>query len=56
MVAGARLYFEKPEFATATEAAAASLLDYVWDIPKAFFLTITLIERLVIRWQPLAAT
>lgn len=41
MVAGARLYFEKPEFATANEAATASLFDYVWDIPKAFFLTIT---------------
>jgi threonine/homoserine/homoserine lactone efflux protein len=41
MVAGARLYFEKPEFASAGEAAKATLFDYVWDIPKAFFLTIT---------------
>ncbi len=41
MVAGAKLYFEKPEFTSATDAAKASLLDFVWDIPKAFFLTIT---------------
>ncbi len=41
MVAGAKLFFEKPQFATAGDAESASLLDYVWDIPKAFFLTIT---------------
>jgi threonine/homoserine/homoserine lactone efflux protein len=41
MVTGAKLYFEKPEFASSGEAATATLFDYVWDIPKAFFLTIT---------------
>jgi threonine/homoserine/homoserine lactone efflux protein len=41
MVAGAKLYFETPQFATASDAERACLLDYVWDIPKAFFLTIT---------------
>ncbi len=41
MVAGAKLYFEPPKFATAGDAAKATLFDYVWDIPKAFFLTIT---------------
>jgi threonine/homoserine/homoserine lactone efflux protein len=41
MVAGAKLYFETPQFATAVDAARATLFDFVWDIPKAFFLTIT---------------
>jgi threonine/homoserine/homoserine lactone efflux protein len=41
MVAGAKLYFEKPQFASPGDAARATLFDYVWDIPKAFFLTIT---------------
>lgn len=41
LVAGAKLYFEMPRFATAGDAARATLLDFVWDIPKAFFLTIT---------------
>jgi threonine/homoserine/homoserine lactone efflux protein len=41
MVAAAKLYFSKPEFATAAESEKATLLDYVWDIPQGFFLTIT---------------
>jgi threonine/homoserine/homoserine lactone efflux protein len=41
MVAGAKLYFETPQFATPSDAARATLFDYVWDIPKALFLTIT---------------
>lgn len=41
MVAGARLYFQKPAFTSPEVAARASLSDYVWDIPAAFFLTIT---------------
>jgi threonine/homoserine/homoserine lactone efflux protein len=39
--AGAKLYFTKPEFASAQEAADATLIDYVWDIPQTFLLTIT---------------
>ncbi len=41
MVAGAQLYFETPKFVTAKDAERTSLVDFVWDIPKAFFLTIT---------------
>lgn len=39
--AGAKLYFTRPEFASAQEAADATLLDYIWDIPQTFLLTIT---------------
>ena len=41
MVAGARLFYARPEFASRDAAARATLFDYVWDIPTAFFLTIT---------------
>lgn len=41
MVAGAKLYFTRPEFATHADAERATLKDYVWDIPQTFFLTIT---------------
>ena len=41
MVAGAKLYFTRPEFASAQDAADATLRDYVWDIPQTFLLTIT---------------
>jgi threonine/homoserine/homoserine lactone efflux protein len=41
MIAGAKLYFTKPEFASAQEAADATLMDYIWDIPQTFLLTIT---------------
>ncbi len=41
MFAGAKLYFTRPVFASAEEAAGATLLDYVWDIPQTFLLTIT---------------
>lgn len=41
MVAGAKLYFNRPQFATHAEAEKATLADYVWEIPQAFFLTIT---------------
>jgi threonine/homoserine/homoserine lactone efflux protein len=39
--AGAKLYWTKPEFASAQDAADAKLMDYVWDIPETFLLTIT---------------
>lgn len=41
IIAGAKLYFTRPEFASAQEAADATLLDYIWDIPQTFLLTIT---------------
>jgi threonine/homoserine/homoserine lactone efflux protein len=41
MVAGARLFYARPEFTSTDAAARASLFDYVWDIPTAFLLTIT---------------
>ena len=41
LVFGLRLYFTRPVVATETQAAKASLWDYVWDIPQTFFLTIT---------------
>jgi threonine/homoserine/homoserine lactone efflux protein len=40
MIAGARLYWSRPSFSTAAQADAASLMDYVWDIPQMFFLTV----------------
>jgi threonine/homoserine/homoserine lactone efflux protein len=39
--AGAKLYFSRPEIASAEDTADATLLDYIWDIPQTFFLTIT---------------
>jgi threonine/homoserine/homoserine lactone efflux protein len=39
--AGAKLYWTKPEFASAQDAADAKLMDYIWDIPETFLLTIT---------------
>jgi threonine/homoserine/homoserine lactone efflux protein len=41
ILAGAKLYFTKPDFASAQEAADATLKDYIWDIPQTFLLTIT---------------
>lgn len=41
IIAGARLYWSRPSFSTAAQAEAASLMDYIWDIPQMFFLTIT---------------
>lgn len=41
LVFGIRLYFTRPAVATETQAAKASLWDYVWDIPQTFLLTIT---------------
>lgn len=40
MVAAAQLYFNRPQFVTHAEAEKATLADYAWDIPRAFFLTI----------------
>lgn len=39
--AGAKLYFSKPIFTSVHEAERATLKDYIWDIPKLFFLTIS---------------
>ena len=39
--AGAKLYFTKPSFTSATDAERATLADYIWDIPQLFLLTIT---------------
>jgi threonine/homoserine/homoserine lactone efflux protein len=39
--AGIKLYLTEPTLATDTQAEKATLWDYVWDIPQAFFLTIT---------------
>ncbi len=39
--AGAKLFFTKPSFASVHDAARATLKDYVWDIPKLCFLTLT---------------
>lgn len=39
--AGAKLYFSHPSFASVHEAERATLKDYIWDIPKLFFLTIS---------------
>ena len=41
VIAGAKLYFTRPEFASAQEADEATLIDYIWDIPQTFLLTIT---------------
>jgi threonine/homoserine/homoserine lactone efflux protein len=41
VLAGLKLYFQRPEFAPAAEADKASFTDYVWDVPRLFFLTIT---------------
>jgi threonine/homoserine/homoserine lactone efflux protein len=41
MIAGAKLYWTHPSFKSAAQDEAASLMDYIWDIPKMFFLTIT---------------
>jgi threonine/homoserine/homoserine lactone efflux protein len=41
MIAGAKLFWSRPSFSSAAQEEAATLLDYVWDIPKMFFLTIT---------------
>lgn len=41
IVSGARLFIARNRFASAHDAAAATLADYAWDIPKMFFLTIT---------------
>jgi threonine/homoserine/homoserine lactone efflux protein len=40
IVAGARLYWSRPSFSTAAQAESATLMDYVWDIPQMFFLTV----------------
>lgn len=39
--AGIKLYFTPVTISTETQAAKATLWDYVWDIPQTFFLTIT---------------
>jgi threonine/homoserine/homoserine lactone efflux protein len=41
MVAGVRLYYQRPAFVSPEADAKASLADFVWDIPAAFVLTIT---------------
>jgi threonine/homoserine/homoserine lactone efflux protein len=41
VIAGAKLYLTKPEFMPQGDAEKATIKDYVWDIPKTFFLTIT---------------
>ena len=41
MIAGLKLYFTKPRFASAHDAERATLSDYIWDIPQLFLLTIT---------------
>lgn len=39
--AGLKLFFTRPHFTSATEAAKATLFDYIWDIPKMTFVTVT---------------
>ena len=39
--AGLKLFFARGAFSSVHDAASASLADYVWDIPKHLFLTIT---------------
>jgi len=39
--AGIKLYLTRPTVSMDTQAEKATLWDYVWDIPQAFFLTIT---------------
>jgi threonine/homoserine/homoserine lactone efflux protein len=41
IAAGTKLFLVRGSFASAHEAAGATLADYAWDIPKHFFLTIT---------------
>lgn len=41
MASGAKLFLSRNLFMGVQESAAASLVDYVWDIPKHFALTIT---------------
>ena len=41
LVAGIKLYLTEPTITTDMQAEKATLWDYVWDIPQAFFLTIT---------------
>ena len=41
MVAAAKLYFARPDFATPADSEAATLYDFIWDIPQGFLLTIT---------------
>jgi threonine/homoserine/homoserine lactone efflux protein len=40
-LAGARLLYQRPEFATAIEVERATVLDYAGDTARLFFLTIT---------------
>jgi threonine/homoserine/homoserine lactone efflux protein len=39
--AGMKLFLTRPVFTSASEAERATLGDYVWDIPKLMFLTLT---------------
>jgi len=39
--AGLKLFMSRPSFTSVSEAARATLGDYVWDIPKLMLLTIT---------------
>ncbi len=39
--AGLKLYLSRPSFTSVGEAERATLRDYVWDIPKLAFLTLT---------------
>ena len=41
VVAGAKLYFTRPVFTSASDAERATLKDYVWDIPKLAVLTLS---------------
>lgn len=41
MGAGLKLYFTRPTFTSMSEAEKATLRDYIWDIPKFMFLTLT---------------
>jgi threonine/homoserine/homoserine lactone efflux protein len=41
MIAGTKLFWSHPRFSSAAQDEAASLMDYIWDVPKMFFLTIT---------------
>lgn len=41
VIAGMKLYLTRPVFASASEVERATLGDYVWDIPKMMFLTLT---------------
>ncbi len=41
MGAGLKLFFTRPVFTSVAKAEKATLGDYVWDIPKLMFLTVT---------------